>query len=131
MSFASIDRVNGKPVRHTLKTTSKKEARRKALVLERDLANGELTRSPRAPHITETIEQYIAHLRAQRRCTRTIGKSQFAFKLLLELALIRGVTRIDQIDLAFVDAFKLARNTRRVTLMKKADHAESQTENNS
>lgn len=71
-------RLGGKPIRQSLKTTSKKQARMKATAVERDLINGELRRPTRAPLITEVIDEYISHLRAQRRSEKTIRKYQFA-----------------------------------------------------
>jgi hypothetical protein len=41
-------RLRGKPVRQSLKTISKKEARRKALAIERDLVNGDVRRPARS-----------------------------------------------------------------------------------
>ena len=120
-------RLDGKPVRQSLKTTSKKEARRRALALERDLINGEVRRPTRAPIIKNVVDEYISHLRAQRRSAKTITKYMFGFKLMLELAAKRGITRIDQIDLAFIDAFKLERTTHRAKPKKKDTNAESQT----
>jgi site-specific recombinase XerC len=79
--------------------------------------------------ITETIDQYIAHLRAQRQSEKTIGKYGFALNLMVELAKTRGLSRIDQIDLAFIDAFKLSRNSQRVTSNVKGDHAKGQDQN--
>lgn len=118
-------RLGGKPIRQSLKTTSKKEARRKALAIERDLINGEVRRPTRAPAIKDVIKEYISHLRAQRRSSKTITKYEFCFKLLLELAAKRRITRIDQIDLAFVDAYKLERITHRAKPKKKDNNAES------
>ena len=120
-------RLDSKPVRQSLKTSSKKEARRKALAVERDLINGEVRRPTRAPAIKDVIEEYLSHLRAQRRSPKTITKYEFCFRLLLELAARRRITRIDQIDLAFVDAFKLERTTHRAKPQKKDSNAESQT----
>jgi hypothetical protein len=118
-------RLDGKPVRQSLKTSSKKEGRRKALAVERDLIHGELRRPTRAPLIKDVIKEYLSHLRAQRRAPKTITKYEFCFKLMLELAAKRGIARIDQIDLAFVDAYKLERTTHRAKPKKKDNYAES------
>ncbi len=106
-------RLDGRPVRQSLKTISKKEARRKALAIERDLVNGELHRPVRAPLIENVVEEYISHLRASGRSEKTIAKYMFTFRLVLELAEKRGITRVDQLDLAFINAFRLERNTHR------------------
>ena len=58
-----------------------------------------------APVIKDVIKEYLSHLRTQRRSPKTITKYEFCFKLMLELAARRRIIRIDQIGLAFVDAF--------------------------
>src|SRR3954469_6567008 len=90
-------RLNGKPIRQSLKTTSKKQARLLALAIERDLLGGDFQRPTKAPLIGDVIEAYIAHLRGMRRSKKTVGKYQFAFRLLLELAAKRNIRRINQI----------------------------------
>jgi hypothetical protein len=120
-------RLNRKPVRQSLKTTSKKQARAKAAAIERDIINGEVNRPVRAPQIKDVIADYIAHLRAKPCAESTITKYQHALKLVVELAEKRGISRIDQINLAFVDAFRLDRVTHRYK-RKRNDHAEGQTE---
>jgi hypothetical protein len=124
-------RLDGKPVRQSLKTMSKKQARTKALGIEREIDNGEARRPGRAPLIKDVIDEYIPHLQAMGRSEKTITKYQFTFKLMLELAAKRGISRINQIDLAFVDAFKLERTTHRVKPKKKDTREESKAQNNS
>src|SRR3954447_3195550 len=70
-------RLDGKPIRRALKTKSKKEARRRALAVERDLVAGEVRRPMRAPAIEEVIAEYLSHLRAQRRSPKTLKKYEF------------------------------------------------------
>lgn len=122
-------RVGNKPVRRSLRTRNKKEARRKALAIERDLINGEATRPARAPLIKDVIEEYISHLHAKRRSAKTISKYRFTFALALKLAERRGISRINQIDLAFVDAFRLERTTHRTKPKRTENSAEGQTQN--
>jgi hypothetical protein len=107
-------RLDGKPVRQSLKTKNKKQARIKALAIERELVNDDLRRPQRAPFIKDVIDEYLSHLEAQRRSKSTIKKYRFALRLALELATKRGISRINQIDLAFIDAFRLERTTHRV-----------------
>jgi hypothetical protein len=118
-------RLEGKSVRQSLKTTSKKQARTKALAIERDIENGEVRRPARAPLIKDVVEEYLAHLRAQRRAVSTIRKYLFGFKLIQELAARRGISRINQIDLAFVDAFRLERMTHRFKPKRKDGDVQS------
>ena len=79
---------------------------RRALAIERDLVNGQLVRPAQAPLIEDVISDYIPHLQALGRSPKTITKYQYCFKLALQLAAKRGVKRINQIDLAFIDAFR-------------------------
>jgi hypothetical protein len=102
-------RRSGKPQRQSLHTASKKESRRKALAVERDLVTGGSVRLMKAPKIEEVIEEYISHLRALGRSPKTIAKYLYGFKLVLNLAHELGIDRIDQVNLAFIDKF---RNTR-------------------
>jgi hypothetical protein len=71
-------RLDGKPIRQSLKTSSKKQARAKALAVERDLINGELRRPTLAPVINDVINEYLSHLRAQRRSLRRFRSMSFA-----------------------------------------------------
>ena len=124
-------RLDGKPIRPALKTKSKKEARRRALAIERDLIAGEVRRPIRAPSIKDVIAEYMSHLRAQCRSPKTLKKYEFCFKLMMELAVKRGITRIDQVDLAFIDAFKLERIKHRAQPRKRYQHVASKSENHS
>ena len=114
-------RYNGKPHRQSLRTANKKEARRKALAIERDLVDGRSVRPVRAPKFEDVIEKYISHLTAVGRSAKTIKKYQYCFRLVLELAAERRIERVDQLDLAFVDAF------RRKRMRYKRDHEKCTT----
>ena len=94
---------DGRQVRRSLKTTSKKEARRKALLIEQERLTGDHKRQRRSPSRSEVADQYIAHLRSEGRAEKTIRKYQFCFKLLLEIAKRRNITRISQLDVRVVD----------------------------
>lgn len=98
-----------KQERHSLKTRSKKEARRKALAEERNLLDGRIGHRKAVPTIAEVKESYIAHLKSKGRAKRTIDKYEHCFKLLLELADRRGVHRISDVNLALLDAFEAER----------------------
>jgi hypothetical protein len=99
----------GKARRRSLHTRSKKEARRRALAIERDLVNGQVVRPAQAPLLEKVISDYISHLEALGRSPRTITKYQYCFKLVQQLAAKRGVKQINQIDFAFIDAFRAER----------------------
>src|SRR5690348_859573 len=74
--------VDGKQRRQSLKTSSKKEARRRALLIEADLIKGEYQQAARAPRLEKVIADYLAHLRTERRAQKTIGKCELTLKRL-------------------------------------------------
>lgn len=96
-------------VRRSLKTRSKKEARRRALLIEKEILAGEHKHLKRAPLIKDVVKQYLDHLRAEGRSHKTIAKYEFCFNLLLELAGRRKTKRITQVDIAIVDLFRAER----------------------
>lgn len=96
-------------VRKSLRTKNKKEARRRALLLEKEIIAGEYHHQKRAPDLAEVIQEYLDSLRSGR-SQKTIDKYQHGFDLLLELAKRRNIRRIDQVDLRLVDAFRTERS---------------------
>jgi hypothetical protein len=99
-------RLNGKPHRRALRTSSKKEALRRAHATERDLIDGKCAGPLRGPKIKDVVDKYITHLRSLGRSVKTIQKYNHCFQLVIELAAELNVERIDQLDLAFIDAFR-------------------------
>lgn len=100
---------SGRQVRKSLKTKSKKEARRRALIIEKEILAGEHKHQRRPPLIKQVVEHYLDHLRAEGRSPKTIGKYDYCFGLLLDLANRRGRTRISQLDLPLVDQYRAER----------------------
>lgn len=96
----------GRQRRPSLKTTSKKEARRRAIQLEADLASGRYAASRRAPSLPTVINQYREYLQGKRRGVKTLAKYEYAFGLIITLAESRRVKTIQDVDLTFVDAFR-------------------------
>jgi integrase len=99
----------GRQVRRSLKTTSKKEARRKAIQIEAKLANNEFAIQTRAPSVAHVIEKYRDYLQTEGRSPKTMAKYEYAFKLFLDLAERRKVRSILGVNQAFVDAFRAER----------------------
>jgi site-specific recombinase XerD len=93
----------------SLGTTSKKEAKRRALVPEAKLAAGEYQQPKRAPSLADVIEQYRVYLKTERRRPKTVKKYEHGFNRMLELAERRRTKTILDIDLSFVDAFRKER----------------------
>lgn len=100
---------DGKQTRRSLKTRSKKEARRKALAEERDLFDGRSSQRGRSPAIREAVEQYLDHLTPLDRSPKTIAKYRFVFDVMIEVANGLGKTKVSEIDLNLIDAFRAER----------------------
>jgi site-specific recombinase XerD len=96
-------------VRRSLKTRSKKEARRRALMIEKEILSGEHRHLRRTPLIKEVIEQYIASRRSEGRSEKTVGKYQYGYDLLLEIAEHCNRTRISELDVTMVAQFRAER----------------------
>jgi hypothetical protein len=105
-------RHEGRVYRRSLRTSSKKEARQRALAIERDLVTGQLAQPAKPPLIKEVVQTYLDHLRALGRSRKTLAKYEHCFLLVLQLADELGVTRINQLDLRFVDVFRRRRTER-------------------
>jgi integrase len=97
---------NGKQQRKSLRTKSKKQARRKALLLEADLLSGRYERPVAAPSIEKTFDDYLAHLRAEDKAAKTLTKIELVRRRVLELAEKRHVRSILDLDLDFIDAYR-------------------------
>jgi len=96
-------------VRKSLKTRSKKEARRRALMLEKEILAGEHKHLKQPPLVTEVVTQYLDYLRAEGRTSKTIEKYRFCFDILIDLAASRRVTRISQVSIALIDKYRAER----------------------
>src|SRR5580698_10125016 len=64
----------GKQEREPLKTTSKKEARRKALILEAKILEGLHQRQTKPVSIVAAIEAYLTDVGVRRRAAKTANK---------------------------------------------------------
>lgn len=106
---------NGRQVRNSLKTKSKKEARRRALRIEKKLLDGEFQPGRRSATLEEGIAAFMKTRRAKGRAPRTLAKYENCFRLVRELAAELGVKRLSQIDATFMDTF----HERRVAQFRK------------
>lgn len=100
---------NGKQIRQSLKTTSKKQARTQAIQIEADLTSGRFTEQKRAPTLQVVIDRYREHLQTEGRAKKTLVKYEHAFANYLTLAERLKVKSILGVDQAFVDAFRAER----------------------
>jgi len=99
----------GRQVRNTLKTKSKKEARRKALAIERDILSGKISLGARSPSIGEVAAAYREAKVAEGLAASTLRKYDFCIGLLNQLAQELGIRRISQISPSFMDKFRKRR----------------------
>lgn len=96
-------------LRRSLKVSSKKEARRKALIIEKELLAGDHRSPRRAPLLAELVTEYLTNLQSEGRSASTMSKYRFCFQMLLDLAERCRIQRVDQIDLRFIDRFRAER----------------------
>jgi integrase len=99
----------GKQVRKSLKTTSKKEARRRAIQLEAEILQGRYQPVIAPPAITVVVSDYMQFLRTERRAAKTLTKYQGLFDSLVEFATERSVVTLDALNLKFLDAYRAKR----------------------
>lgn len=109
---------DGEQIRQSLKTTSKKQARQNALVLEGKLIEGRYERPCKAPSIEGVFSEYVSSLKAQGRAKKTLSAVELVQRRVLALARQRQIRTVDRIDLSFVDAY---RNMRTAGDKKPAD----------
>jgi len=100
---------DGKQVRRSLRSRSKKQARLKALKLDAQIEQGETPQRPKAASIEVTIKAYDDYLVAEGRAKKTLSKYRKVFERVKDLAAIRGVMDMRGIDLSFADAYRKSR----------------------
>lgn len=102
---------HGRQHRQSLKTASKKEARTRALKIEREIEErvSGLVKPVEPVSIEEAIRVYDEYLVSEGRKEKTLAKYRLVFKRVAELARQRGITTIDRLDLSFWDAFRAER----------------------
>ncbi len=101
--------AGGKQHRPSLQTTSKKQARVKAMALETELAKGTWKATPAAVAVADGIAAYLAYLKSEDRAAKTLTKYTAVLKRVQELATARRVKDLAGLDLRFVDAFRQLR----------------------
>jgi site-specific recombinase XerD len=99
----------GRQHRRTLKTRSKKEARQRALRLEAELVNGQLRPNPKPSTVDVAIDEYLQHLRTERRAAKTLTKYTGVLGRLRGLLHERRAASLLDLDIRAVDAYRRAR----------------------
>jgi integrase len=106
--YANFQHGN-KQHRPSLKTTSKKEARRRALQIEAELSAGRWKPALDTATVEQAIAAYRDFLRAEDRRPKTLAKYETVFQRVAELARERKARDLSGIDLKFVDAYRRTR----------------------
>jgi site-specific recombinase XerD len=101
--------LGGRQHRRSLGTASKKEARRKALLLEAELLEGRHKVRPRPPAVDAAVEEYLGFLRAEGRAAKTMAKYGRVLERLAGLLRDRRAGSLMDLDLRAVDAYRRAR----------------------
>lgn len=96
-------------IRRSLGTRSKKEARRRALRIEKEILDGSHRGMSRPKSISEVIEEYCRWLESEGRSKKTMKKYRFCFALLENVCAGASADRIDQLNLSIVDKFRSMR----------------------
>lgn len=99
---------HGKQIRKSLKTTNKKEARARALSLEREHLKGDTIKTVDSEPvlIADAIEALIQSCEAEDLRPKTISKYKQVLKGVDEFAESRNLYRLEQLDVRFVDAYR-------------------------
>lgn len=98
----------GKQIRKSLKTANKKEARSRALALERKLLKGEMIKTVESEPtlIIDAIEALIQNCETEELRPKTISKYRQVLKDVAEFAESRNLDKLEQLDICFVDAYR-------------------------
>ena len=101
--------MSGQQHRKALGTTSKKEARRRAVQLEAEILQGRYQRTLPPPALASVIEDYQRILRTEGRAKRTLAKYDKIFERLRDLADRRRVRTLNEVTLKLLDAYRAER----------------------
>ena len=101
--------VGGRQKRQSLKTKSKKEARRRAVQLEAELLDGRYRQARPPKTVAQVIELYKEHLRTEERAASTLKRYDPELDRWQEFLRDNGVVRISDLDLAVVEKYRAMR----------------------
>ena len=99
----------GRQVRKSLKTKSKKQARRNALAIEREILGGQFTPDTRPPLIADVAAAFLEVKVAEGLKPRTLQKYRHCVKLTNQLAEDLSLRQISQITPFFMNKFRKGR----------------------
>jgi integrase len=98
--------IDGRQHRVSLKTASKKQARRLAMRLEDEILQGRHHHHAKPPSIASVIDQYRQFLETEGRASKTLTKYNLVFVRMLVLSEKRGARNLLDLNRAFVDAYR-------------------------
>jgi integrase len=99
----------GRQKRTSLRTNNKKEARRRAVLLEADVLRGHVQSECKSTPIDVAIDAYRSYLKAERRAKKTLIKYNKVLDRVRDLANRLGRKSTTGIDLQFIDAYRKER----------------------
>lgn len=101
--------LDGRQQRESLKTSSLKEARRKALIIDVDLQQGQRTAPVPQVAISTAITEYLQYLKVEERADKTLDKYEHVWETMLEAARERRIVNLSQLSLRFIDHYRSLR----------------------
>jgi len=101
--------LKGRQEREPLNTTSKKEARRKALILEAKILEGLHQRQTKPVSIVAAIDAYLTDIGIRKRADKTAGKYATVLGRVKDLAGRLKRKDLGEIDLRFLDLYRQER----------------------
>jgi site-specific recombinase XerD len=99
----------GRQHRESLRTTSEKEARRRAVKIEGELLTNGQRQKKNPPNVDEAIDAYIDYLHTERRARKTLVKYAAVLKRVRALLHRRRATSILGLDLLALDDYRRER----------------------
>lgn len=99
----------GKQRRVSLRTSNKKEARRKAASLDAEILQGTHQEKPRSRTISEVCDAYLAHMNVEEKAPKTLAKIDLVIRRIKHMATEKKLRNIEDINLEFVDAYRASR----------------------
>lgn len=95
--------------RESLKTSNRKEARRKALIIDVELQQGHRAAPVPQVAIATATAEYVAHLKVEGRAPKTLVKYEKVLETMLQMAYERRLVNLSQLNLRFMDHYRRQR----------------------
>lgn len=102
--------LEGKQFRESLKTRNKKQAVKEAMKIEVRIQEGTHKVKQATKSIAEAIQLYLDQLKVNGRAKKTLGKYQLILDRVAAQAVAQRFTKLNHINLLFVDRYKISRS---------------------